>query len=70
MKDKFKTVQQVAQETQSADRTVQNWCSENDVPFLGSGKRKQYMIYPEHEEQFKNREKPGRRWPVKTKKKK
>jgi hypothetical protein len=28
------------------------------------------MIYPEHEEKFQSREKPGRRWPAKKTKKK
>lgn len=67
--EKFKTVQQVAQENKCDDRTVQKWCLDNDVPYIGTDKRKQYMIYPEHEEGFKNREKPGRRWPVKKTKK-
>ena len=69
-REPFKTVQQVAQENKCNDKTVQNWCAANDVPYIGTG-RKQYMLYQEHEEGFKNREKPGRRWPAKktTKKK-
>ena len=67
--EKFKTVQQVAQENKCNDRTVQNWCLDNNVPYIGTGQRKQYMIYPEHEKAFKNRDKPGRRWPIKKPKK-
>jgi len=67
---KFKTVQQVAQENECESRTVQKWCLTNGVPYIGSGQRKQYMIYPEHEEKFKDREKPGRRWSTKKTKKK
>jgi hypothetical protein len=33
--------------------------------FIGTGLRKQWLIYPEHEKEFKKREKPGRRWPKK-----
>ena len=72
---KYKTVQQVAQEQQEQDkkcteRTVQKWCQANDVPYIGSGRRKQYLIYPEHEKKFIDREKPGRRWTAKKTKKK
>jgi len=67
---KFKTVQQVAQDNECETRTVQKWCLANNVPYIGSGQRKQYMIYPEHEEKFKEREKPGRRWSTKKTKKK
>jgi len=67
---KFKTVQQVAQDNECEARTVQKWCLANDVPYIGSGQRKQYMIYPEHEERFEEREKPGRRWSTKKIKKK
>jgi hypothetical protein len=65
---KFKTVQTVAQENDCDDRTVQKWCAANGVPYIGTGQRKQYMLYPDHEEEFKNRDKPGRRWPEKKKK--
>jgi len=67
---KFKTVQQVAQDNECEPRTVQKWCLANDVPYIGSGQRKQYMIYPEHENKFIKREKPGRRWTAKKTKKK
>jgi hypothetical protein len=61
--ESFKTVQQVAKENGCEERTVQLWCSKNDVPYVGTGKRKQYLLYPEHEKRFINREGPGRRWP-------
>jgi len=68
--EKFKTVKQVAEDNGCGVRAVQNWCLTNDVPYIGNGQRKQYMIYPEHENKFKTREKPGRRWtPKKTRKK-
>jgi len=62
---KFKTVQQVAQENKCKSRTVQKWCMANGVPYIGYGQGKQYIIYPEHEELFKKRQKPGRRWHTK-----
>ena len=67
-KPKWKTVRQVALENNCAERTVQKWCEQNDVPYSGEGFRKTWEIHPEHEEQFKNRPKPGRRWPDKGKK--
>ena len=61
----FRTVQEVAAENRCDDRTVQNWCRENGVPFIGSGRGKRYLIGLEHEEGFRGRPKPGRRWPEK-----
>jgi hypothetical protein len=66
--ENFKSVQTVAQENGCIEKKKKKWCADNGVPFIGSGQRKQYLIYPEHEECFKNREKPGRRWPAKKSK--
>lgn len=64
-REQFKTVQQVAQENDCVVRTVQKWCADNNVPHIGTGQRKQYLIYPKQEVEFQSREKPGRRWPAK-----
>ncbi|MGP1595237.1 MAG: hypothetical protein ACTTH8_08345 [Treponema sp.] len=58
----WKTVKQVAQENNCNERTVQKWCTANDVPYSGNGFRKEWKIFPEHEKAFKERERPGRRW--------
>jgi len=65
LSQKFKTVQQIAKENECKSRTVQKWCQANGVPYIGYDRGKQYLIYPEHEEKFKEREKPGRRWHTK-----
>lgn len=58
----WKTVKQVAQENQCDERTVQKWCAANNVPYSGSGFRKQWEISAEYEKAFKERARPGRRW--------
>ena len=61
----WKTVRQIAQENNCDERTVQKWCAANNVPYSGSGFRKQWEISAEHEKAFKERPRPGRRWPSK-----
>ena len=61
----FKSVQEVAAENGCNVRTVQKWCLANDVPYVGAGRGKRYLVSPEHGAAFAKREKPGRRWPAK-----
>lgn len=60
-KHNWKSVQEVAAENECAERTVQKWCIENNVPYSGEGFRKTWKIAPKHEAAFKKRPKPGRR---------
>jgi hypothetical protein len=55
MTNPFKSVTQIAKQYKSAPRTVEKWCQDNDVPYVGEGRGKRYLIYPEYEERFKKR---------------
>jgi phage antirepressor YoqD-like protein len=55
MANPFKSVTQIAKQYKAAPRTVEKWCQENNVPYVGEGRGKRYLVYPEHEEQFKKR---------------
>jgi len=46
-------------------RTVQNWCADNNVRTIGKGNRYQFLIFREDVMRFRERERPGRRWPEK-----
>ena len=43
--------------------TLQKWAKANDVKYIGEGRRKDYKFTKADIERFKNRPKPGRRWP-------
>jgi len=46
-------------------RTAQKWAAANNVKFTGSGKRKDYQWMEADIKRFKERPRPGRRWPPK-----
>jgi hypothetical protein len=46
-------------------RTVQNWCSKNNVRSIGHGNRYQFLIFREDVLKFRDRDRPGRPWPEK-----
>jgi uncharacterized protein YjcR len=72
MAEPFKTVTQIAEQYGDSPRTVQKWCQENDVPYIGEGRGKRYLIYPKYEAQFTKRNrltgKPGQKAAQKSKK--
>jgi hypothetical protein len=47
-------------------RTVQNWAAGNNVRTIGRGNRHQYLFFREDVQKFRQRERPGRRWPEKA----
>jgi hypothetical protein len=48
-------------------RTVQNWASKNGVRSIGRGNRHQYLFFRDDVVNFRQRERPGRRWPEEEK---
>jgi len=56
------TTEEVSKMFNCARITVIHWCNNNNVNYIGEGKRKTYQITKDDIERFKKREKPGRRW--------
>jgi hypothetical protein len=46
-------------------RTVQNWAGKNGVRTIGGGNRAQFLFFQDDIARFRQRERPGRRWPKK-----
>ena len=59
------TSQEVAARCGVANITVIKWAAANSVAYVGEGKRKTYTWTDADVKRFKDREKPGRRWPEK-----
>jgi hypothetical protein len=60
-----KSTEQVAVMFDCDPSGVRRWAGRNGVQFIGNGYHKNYIWTDEDIERFKNRDKPGRRWPEK-----
>jgi hypothetical protein len=58
-------VETVAKNEECTPRTVQNWCSDNDVRTIGHGNRYQFLIFRDDILKFRKRRRPGHPWPKK-----
>jgi len=61
--EKKYSTKQVAELCECEDRTVRKWAAANGVSFVGDGNRKDYKLTQADIERFKQRPRPGRRWP-------
>ena len=59
------SVELVAQNENCTDRTVRKWASNNGVRTIGGGRRRQYLFFRQDVINFRQRDRPGRRWPEK-----
>jgi len=66
----FITNEAVAELENCDPSTARKWAAENGVQFIGQGKAKRYLWTQGDIAKFREREKPGRRWPAKKAKKK
>jgi hypothetical protein len=60
------TTDEVARLSECALVTVQKWAAANGVAYTGRGGRKTYNFTEADIERFRQRPKPGRRWPEKA----
>jgi DNA-binding transcriptional MerR regulator len=58
------TTDEVARLSGCALVTVQKWAAANGVAYTGRGNRKTYNFTEADIERFRQRPKPGRRWPA------
>jgi hypothetical protein len=56
------SAQAVAEREKCAIRTVQNWAAQNGIRTIGSGNRHQYLFFQADILNFRQRDRPGRRW--------
>jgi DNA-binding transcriptional MerR regulator len=62
MSEKTYTSSEVAEICNSKQQTVLKWSQNNNVNFIGEGRRKTYLFTESDIDRFKERPKPGRRW--------
>ena len=55
------TTNEISEKTGCASITVRKWAAENNVKFIGEGRRKTYVFTEEDYERFLKRAKPGKR---------
>jgi hypothetical protein len=53
----------VSQEEGCTIRTAQKWAKDNGVRAMGEGNRRQYLFFRQDVANFRQRKRPGRRWP-------
>ncbi|GAB6392924.1 MAG: helix-turn-helix domain-containing protein [Treponematales bacterium] len=60
------TTDEVAQRCNCTAETARMWAAANGMAYIGSGRRKTYNFTEADIKRFRQRPKPGRRWPVET----
>lgn len=55
------TTNEIAEKAGCASITVRKWAAENNVRFIGEGRRKTYLFSDADYERFLKRAKPGKR---------
>lgn len=55
------TTNEIAEKAGCASITVRKWAAENNVKFIGKGRRKTYIFSDADYERFLKRAKPGKR---------
>ena len=62
------STEEVATREECDPRTARKWAADNGVQFVGQAYHKNYLWTEADIKRFREREKPGRRWPEKEEK--